>query len=183
MKSQNSYSGINPIVVKYVKYYVKYLKRLKCFADESIEDIEQELFLLVWSTIIQYDESKSCFVAFVKQLVKCRAINLVYRQSCEKRGGKQGILYIDHTILDNIADERCRFEDEIADRSDLDYIVSTLPQEWQVLCRQLEIFSVPEVAEIRGIARTTVYDILRRIRRHTKKSFLEPPTTENHSGI
>lgn len=171
MKSKNSYSGTNPIVVRYVRYYAKCLKCLECFADDSIEDVEQELFLLIWPTVINYDENNSRFAFFVSQLVKCRAINLVYRRSCQKRGGKQGVSYIDHTVLDSIADEKYSFADEIAARIDLDEVISRLPKEWQVLCRQLEVLSVPEVAELNGLARTTIYDILRRIRKRTKKLF------------
>ncbi|APR98649.1 RNA polymerase sigma factor [Wolbachia endosymbiont of Folsomia candida] len=171
MKSKNSYSGINPIIVRYVRYYAKCIKRLKCFAHESIEDVEQELFCMIWPTVEKYDEAKSSFPTFVCQLVKCRAINLIRKQSCKKRGGKEGVSYIDPDVLDGMIDERYHFSDEVADRIDADYVISTLPPEWQTLCKQLEVLSIPEAAEVNQMSRTTVYNTLDRVKRRTKKFF------------
>lgn len=175
MKPQNLYLGINPIivryVVRYVRYYAKCIKRLKCFTHESIEDIEQELFCMIWPTVKKYDETKSSFPTFVSQLVKCRTINLIKKQSCKKRGGREGISYIDSEALDGIVDERYHFADEVADRIDANYVISILPEEWQTLCKQLEVLSIPEAAEINEIPKTTVYNTLDRIKRRAKKFF------------
>lgn len=171
MKSKNSYSGIDPIIVKYVRHYAKCIKNLKCFVHDSLEDIEQELFCMIWPAIEKYDESRSSFSTFVCQLTKCRAINLINKQICKKRGGRQGIFYVDPDDLHEVVDDKCRSITEITTRIDVNDVISTLPQEWQVLCRQLEFFSVPEIAEINGIPRTTVYNTLQRIRRHIKNFF------------
>ena len=171
MKSQNSYKGIDPIIIRYVKYYAKCIKCLKCFAHESIEDIEQELLCMIWPTLDQYDESRSSFATFICQLVRSRALNLITKQSCQKRGGKEGISYVDPNVLDQMIDEKYHFSDEVADRIDANYVISTLPQEWQTLCKQLEVLSVPEAAEVNEISKTTVYNTLNRVKRRTKKFF------------
>lgn len=171
MKPKNSYKGIDPIIVRYVKYYAKRIKHLKCFAHESIEDIEQELLCMIWPTLEKYDESRSSFPTFVCQLVKSRASNLISRQSCQKRGGKEGISYVDPDVLDNMIDEKYHFVNEVADRIDANYVISTLPPEWQTLCKQLEVLSIPEAAEVNKISRTTVYNTLDRVNRRTKKFF------------
>ncbi|WP_333023951.1 hypothetical protein [Wolbachia endosymbiont of Pentidionis agamae] len=44
MKSKNSYPGIDSKVVGLVKFFANYYKSLKCSTDQSIEDIEQDLF-------------------------------------------------------------------------------------------------------------------------------------------
>lgn len=50
MKSKNSYSGIDPKVVGLVKFYAK---SLKYSTDQSIEDIEQDLFCEFFSCLNQ----------------------------------------------------------------------------------------------------------------------------------
>ena len=84
MKSKNSYLGIDSIVVKWIKYYSRSLNKNRYFINESLEDIEQELFCEVWPCLNQYDETRSSFSTFVAQLTKSRANNLLLKRKCIK---------------------------------------------------------------------------------------------------
>ncbi len=56
---KNSYQGIDSTIVKHVRFQASRLKSKSCFINESLEDIEQELFCQVWQYLNQHDEKRS----------------------------------------------------------------------------------------------------------------------------
>ena len=56
------------------------------------------------------------------------------------------------------------FEDEVAKRTDVDYMISTLPRKMQRICEQLKYFNLYEVAKMNNISRTTLNTMVRKIR-------------------
>ncbi|WP_341810099.1 sigma-70 family RNA polymerase sigma factor [Wolbachia endosymbiont (group A) of Apotomis capreana] len=156
MKSKNIYKGINPTIIKYVKYHALKLKSKSCFADESLEDIEQELICQIWPYLSHYDETRSSFNTFIDRLVNSRARNLLHKHQCMKYSMVFG-------LDDNIPDYK-HFEDEVSLYFDMADIISTLPENWKNLCILLNDFTVAEVAEITGIPLSSVYYILKQMR-------------------
>ncbi|WP_425383680.1 sigma-70 family RNA polymerase sigma factor [Wolbachia endosymbiont (group A) of Microdon myrmicae] len=148
------YSGVDPIVVQNIQYQVKRLKFFECFAHETHEDLEQELFCEIWTYLDRYDESKGSFNTFVARLTERRANNLLEKQLCIKRN-------INNYI--NIEKTEA-FEDEVAKRTDVDYMISTLPRKMQKICEQLKYFNLYEVAKMNNISRTTLNTMIRKIR-------------------
>lgn len=142
------------IVIKNIKYQAYRLKLFQCFADETHEDLEQELFCQIWLYLDKYDEHRSSFSTFVAKLTEHRANNLLARQSCIKRD-------ISNYVSVETAQQ---FEDDIAKCTDVDYMISTLPKKWQEICEQLKHFNRYEVAEMNGISRTTLNKIIKKIR-------------------
>lgn len=156
MQSRNSFSGIDPIVIKYIKYYAYCLKYVDCFIHESLEDIELELFCEVWPCLSLYDETRSSFNTFVANLTRHRARNLLRNQLCTKR-------QINFGIDDNIPD--CKYlENDIMVYIDVKNIISKLPESHRKLCELLKVSTITEASKITGIPKTTVYNILRQIR-------------------
>ena len=51
MRSRNNYSGLEPEIVKQLKYPAWRLKQMKCFESQEIEDIEQDLLLEIWPAL------------------------------------------------------------------------------------------------------------------------------------
>ncbi|WP_265036341.1 sigma-70 family RNA polymerase sigma factor [Wolbachia endosymbiont (group A) of Anomoia purmunda] len=149
MKLQNYH-----IVIKNVKYQAYRLKLAKCFINEAHEDLEQELFCEIWPCLDQYDEDKSSFNTFVARLTENKAINLLKKQRCAKRD-INNYISIDVTEL---------LESEITKRIDVDYMISVLPKEWQNICEQLKFFNLHEVAKINNVSRTTLNNIIKKIR-------------------
>ncbi|MDN5248417.1 MAG: sigma-70 family RNA polymerase sigma factor [Wolbachia endosymbiont of Tyrophagus putrescentiae] len=154
MKLKNRYAGIDPIVVQNIKYQVKRLKLFECFTHETFVDLEQELFCEIWPYLYRYDESKGSLNTFVARLAERRANNLLEKQLCIKRNIKN---YIDIEEIE-------AFEDEAAKRTDVDYMISTLPRKMQEICEQLKCFNLYEVAKMNNISRTTLNTIIRKIR-------------------
>ncbi|WP_265042080.1 sigma-70 family RNA polymerase sigma factor [Wolbachia endosymbiont (group B) of Melanostoma mellinum] len=142
------------IIVKNVKYQAYRLKLAKCFIDENNEDLEQELFCEIWPCLDQYDEDKSSFNTFVARLTENKAINMLKKQQCAKRN-INNYISIDVTDL---------FEGEITKRIDVDYMISVLPKEWQNICEQLKFFNLHEVAKMNNVSRTTLNNIIKKIR-------------------
>ncbi|WP_264374869.1 MULTISPECIES: sigma-70 RNA polymerase sigma factor region 4 domain-containing protein [unclassified Wolbachia] len=156
MKSKNSFSGVDPIIVKYIKYYASCLNHTNCFIDRSLEDIELELFCEVWPCLSLYDKTRSSFNTFVANLTRRRARNLLRNQLCTKR-------QINFGIDDNIPDSKY-LEDDIMVYIDVKNIISKLPKSHRKLCELLKVSTITEAAKITGIPKTTVYNILRQIR-------------------
>lgn len=142
------------IIVKNVKYQAYRLKFAKCFIDENHEDLEQELFCEIWPYLDQYDEDKSSFNTFVARLTENKAINLLKKQRCAKRD-INNYINIDVTEL---------FEREITKRIDVDYMISILPKKWQNICEQLKFFNLHVVAKMNNVSRTTLNNIIKKIR-------------------
>ncbi|WP_353275764.1 RNA polymerase sigma factor [Wolbachia endosymbiont (group A) of Pipizella viduata] len=156
MQSRNSFSGIDPIIVKYIKYYASCLNHVGCFIHESLEDIELELFCEVWPDLNRYDETRSSFNTFVANLTKYRARDLLRSQLRAKH-------QIDFGIDDDIPD--CKYlESDMMVYIDVKNIISKLPKSHRDLCELLKVFTITEVSKITGIPKTTVYNILRQIR-------------------
>lgn len=148
------YSGVDPIVVQNIQYQVKRLKFFECFAHETHQDLEQELFCEIWTYLDRYDESKGSFNTFVARLTERRANNLLEKQLCIKRNINN---YINIEKIE-------AFEDEVAKRTDVDYMISMLPIKMQKICEQLKYFNLYEVAKMNNISRTTLNTMIRKIR-------------------
>ncbi|WP_168464776.1 sigma-70 family RNA polymerase sigma factor [Wolbachia endosymbiont of Ctenocephalides felis wCfeT] len=156
MKSKNSFLGVNTTVIRWVKYYANRLNYNRYFINESLEDIEQELFCEVWPRLNQYDETRGSFGTFVAQLTRSCANNLLLKR-------KRTECFIEFDVDDDIPDHRC-FEHDTAARFDVDYIFATLLEPERSICELLKSFTATEVAKITGMPRTTIYNILKQIR-------------------
>ena len=120
MRSGNNYSGLEPEIVKQLKYHAWRLKQMKCFESQEIEDIEQDLLLEIWPALSKFDRSKSSLATFVDKLLSRRSNNLIHKHMCIKRGGKTQTLSLDkedengQTLMDYLADDHCFRQTRIA---------------------------------------------------------------------
>lgn len=162
MRSRNNYSGLDPEIVKQLKYHAWRLKQMKCFESQEIEDIEQDLLLEIWPALSKFDRTKSSLATFVDKLLSRRSNNLIHKHMCIKRGGKTQTLSLDkedengQTLMDYLADDHC-FEDEISIRIDVSKVIHQLPESLQTLCEQLKIFTITEVSHMSGRSRAAIY--------------------------
>ncbi|MFT0820043.1 MULTISPECIES: RNA polymerase sigma factor [Wolbachia] len=154
---KNSYQGIDSTIVKHVRFQASRLKSKNCFINESLEDIEQELFCQVWQYLNQHDEKRSSFSTFVARLANYCARNMLRNQLCLKRN----ITFDD--INDDIPDHR-NSEIEAIIRNDINNIISTLSEKDSNLCQLLKVFTITEASVITKIPKTTIYRTLKRIR-------------------
>lgn len=157
---KNKYRGVDPVIIRNVRYQAKRLKLSKCFSHETREDLEQELFCEVWTYLNQYDQERGKFSTFVAKLTEHRANNLLQKQLCIKRSNHTDDLSNVEQIM---ATES--FEDKVAVRIDVDYMISTLPEKLQTICQQLKFFNLSEVAQMNNISRATLNRTIERIRK------------------
>ncbi|WP_265022340.1 MULTISPECIES: sigma-70 family RNA polymerase sigma factor [unclassified Wolbachia] len=152
----NSYQGIDPIIVKYVTFHASSLKSKSCFINESLEDIEQELFYQVWQYLDQYDEKRSSFNTFIARLTNHRARNMLRDQLRLKRN----IIFDD--ISDDIQDSS-NLETEAIIRTDINSIISTLSKRDRNLCELLKTLTVSEVSAMTKVSKASIYRVLDKI--------------------
>ncbi|MBR9984173.1 MAG: sigma-70 family RNA polymerase sigma factor [Wolbachia endosymbiont of Homalodisca vitripennis] len=153
MHSKNSYIGINPKVVKHIRHYSKLLKRGKAFAYKDIEDVEQDLLLDCLPGLNELEGH------FIKQYVKCRALNLKEKELCKKRT----INFVDETLYEE-SDESLEYSSAV--RIDVNEAIAKLPRELRKICKLLaEDHSICEISRKTGIPKSTLYDTVNKLRK------------------
>ncbi|WCR54378.1 MAG: hypothetical protein PG981_001400 [Wolbachia endosymbiont of Ctenocephalides orientis wCori] len=153
---KNSYLGVNPIIVKYVKHYANYLKSINYFTHESLEDIEQELLCEIWPRLDQYNKKKSSYSTFVAKVTQSCARNLSRNHSYSRHR-------VTFCIDDDLPD--CKYlESEMISRVDVNEIISRLTKSYRNIFELLKIFNISEVSKITGVPKTTIYNIIKHVR-------------------
>uniref|UniRef100_UPI0033403CED sigma-70 family RNA polymerase sigma factor n=1 Tax=Wolbachia endosymbiont (group B) of Pilophorus perplexus TaxID=3066160 RepID=UPI0033403CED len=156
MHSKNSYTGINPKVVKHIRHYAKLLKKGKAFAYKDIEDVEQDLLLDCLPGLEGYNELEG---HFIKQYIKCRALNLKEKELCKKRT----INFVDETLYEE-SDESLEYSSAV--RIDVNEAIAKLPRELRKVCKLLaEGHSICEISRKTGIPKSTLYDMINKLRK------------------
>ena len=168
MKSQNRYPGIDRAIVKQVQYHAWRLSKMACFAQEELEDLEQELFLQVHNCMDKYDAEKSSIPTFVDQIVSRRSNNIIQKRMSLKQGGKSIISSINEEdesgveLLDKIPSSESRATDDF--RIDVQRVMKSLPPTWRELCLQLQVYTITEISKITGKSRASIYRIVEQMR-------------------
>ncbi len=169
MTSKNKYLELDPAIAKPIRYHAWRLKRSKYLAHHDIEDIEQDLLYELYSCLSQYNEKKGSFQSFANKVISRRSNNLIYRQLSAKRGAKVHTASLNqenakgYTLLDSVPDNNW-VEQDLEVQIDVNNYVSKLPKDWQLLCQQLKLFTVTEIAKMSGRSRATIYRDLELIR-------------------
>ncbi len=162
MTSKNKYLGLDPAMAKSIRYHAWRLKRSKYLAHHDTEDIEQDLLYELYSCLSQYNEKKGSFQSFANKVISRRSNNLIYRQLSAKRGAKVPTASLNqenakgYTLLDSVPDNNW-IEQDLEIQIDVNNYISKLPRDWHLLCEQLKVFTVTEIAKISGRSRATIY--------------------------
>lgn len=168
MRSHNNYLGIEPEIIKQLKYHAWRLKQLKCFELHDIEDIEQDLLIEIYSSISKFDKAKSSLNTFINNVIKRRSNNLISKELCIKRNGKTISLDQEdnngQSIIDYLTDNHS-FEDSV----DINRIINQLPQSLKKLCEQLKLFTITEVSQMSNRSRASIYRDLEILRGYFMK--------------
>jgi RNA polymerase sigma factor (sigma-70 family) len=176
MPSKNFYRGLDPILIKAVRYHAKRLKRYPCFAGLEVEDLEQELLMEVLPSLVIYDETRSQWKTFLSSIITKRAINLLIRAQRGKRAAfhfslplelyesaeeevNEALLY--SSLMPQRHDSYERLECQI----DIDRILPHLSPEAAALCIQLKSATLSEIARTLGCPRSSLYSLIEEIER------------------
>lgn len=161
--SRNNYNGIDPYVVKQVRYHARSLIRHPNIYGMEIEDIEQEFMLDVFGRSHAYDREKSGWRTFVDRILHHKIADLIEEAKAQKRGGG-----IPPLSLDAIFESDEGGHDELPDPVghsvcgmhlviDLKRLAQSLPQPLAELMFRLGEHNPSEISRMTGVPRATLY--------------------------
>lgn len=165
--SKNIYTGIDQKIVPSVRYYAWKLKSNICFANEEIEDIEQELMLFVLSKLTLFKPHKSKMGTFVSNVLKNKLKNLIKAKMSQKNEFKYKTVSIDDRGLLISSD----FEKFFLTADVNTFVHNNLPVLLQHTCELLKEYTVDEIAEKLGKSTSTIYKRISKIRTLMKDFF------------
>lgn len=123
--------------------------------EADAEDLEQEGLLACWQALHLFDPRRASLRTFIERVVAARMITLHRARTCRPR-------------YQGIEDDQFKVSNawavEIEFRSDVQRVLSALPDTDRQLALALIDHTPTEVTRLLGIARSTVYDRLRHIR-------------------
>jgi RNA polymerase sigma factor (sigma-70 family) len=139
---------------------------------DSIEDIEQDFYLKVWTAIEVYEEGRSTAEAFAGAVIELYYKYLVREIYRQKRRGIKTV-----PLLDMLVDEPEKFvqtygEQHAAElRLDIETVLENLPQELRELAEVLSEKTPAEIAGYIGVHRGTIYRWIERLRDECGENF------------
>jgi RNA polymerase sigma factor (sigma-70 family) len=156
----------------------------------DVDDVKQELWLHVLSSIQKYDGDKASAFTFIRQIIDRRANNILRDLLREKRSRKREEYSLEEGVLDG--DGRATFrkntisstkgslypprlnEYELVElSSDVADVIARLPEEQRKICQLLKTGTVARAAKILGIPRTSVHVQINKIRTVFERHGLE----------
>jgi RNA polymerase sigma factor (sigma-70 family) len=123
--------------------------------EADAEDLEQEGLLACWQALHLFDPRRASLRTFIERVVAARMITLHRARTCRPRY---------QCIEDDEFKVSNAWAMEIEFRSDVQRVLSVLPDTDRQLALALIDHTPTEVTRLLGIARSTVYERLRHIR-------------------
>jgi len=185
MSTRNKYDGVlNDYAIELIQFKAKQLTKKQGFSKSDLNDLEQDLAFKLWEQLDKFDPSEAQLNTFIHKIVENLVISIIRAKGRLKRGINITVS-IDDQITDNNSVKTTRlesidhesflvmtgvvprnFEDQSALRIDTDSLIRTLPDDLQDTCRLLMKASIPEVANLLGLHRSSVNMRVKRIRKH-----------------
>jgi DNA-directed RNA polymerase specialized sigma24 family protein len=139
-----------------------------CFANDDIEDIEQEFMLHVLSKLKVFEQNKGNLSTFIRSILDNKAKNLIKKKMCGKGDGG-GILSvpIDDLEISN-PEELPKFFNTVA----MNDIANRLPKCLRETFELLKSNNITDTAKILGKSKSTTYKQIREIRSFLNKTLI-----------
>lgn len=170
-KFANCYKGLNSIIVKQVRYYAYKLKKRLGYAD--IEDIEQDLMLCLLEHAKTYDPTRAKFSTFANYLLVYKIKDITEKLISQKNrcwACRTGLIE-HHTCLESyeLLDTHYDPTNGMHLAIDLNRVESLLTEPLASLLGQLKIYNVSEISRLKKIPRSTLSDLLKKLRAELRK--------------
>jgi RNA polymerase sigma-70 factor (ECF subfamily) len=161
------------------------------FREQDREDLEQDLLLHVLRRLKSFDPAKGKPGAFVSMLVKRQRASILRDRRALKRRGRavvslhvlvpvdeNDLVELGQTISrrENDARRQChpRSDEEMAQlQADVRDTIAKLPPDQRTLAERLQHQTPSEIARQTGVPRTTLYELIRPIRRRFERAGLK----------
>ena len=187
--SKNSYSGVDSYAAFFVAYKARTLTRMPIFSVDDFEDLQQELMIAYLHAWPSFDPSKGDRRSFIKAVINNAAQNLVENTEAQKRWTGITLTSLAAAVSDQ--DDSLTLADMISNddglwdsvylgydqlsadlRHDLDRAISQLPPDLARICLLLKTRTITEIAAETGIPRTTIQDVVKKLRKIMEKAGL-----------
>lgn len=184
IRRTNDRTTIDPATRRFIRSKVRKLVGRHGFTRSDRDDLEQELLLRLLKCLPQFDPDQGCNAAFDVMVVQRSVANIVRERKAAKRdyrrvtslnvviadNGDGGPTELGDTIARREQDaRRCRAPrrpEELAQLvGDMAEIIGQLPTDLRELAEALKTQSVAEIARQKGVARTTLYGDIGKLRR------------------
>lgn len=168
---------------RYLRFKARQLCRLREFGASDQSEVEQELRLALFRAFAKFGRKKGTWHGFVVSVVDRMIARLVRRRRRPRRQFLHVVISLSElaigpdgvpTELANLItpEQQSRINDravrdhteEICRTTDVKEMLSVLPPRLRSIARQLQTFSVTEVARMRGVPRRTLRDRISEIR-------------------
>jgi len=188
---KNSYAGIDNYAAKLIRIKARQLVGKAGFTENDRNDLEQELMIDLLQRIRHFNPAKAKKTTFMTRIVerhmatllearnaRCRNWRLCLESlnACRENEKGDTIELIDLIDGDgNLGDpDREPRQASVTDlRMDMQRVIEALPTDLRDLCDRLRESNMAEIARELGVARTTLYDKLTRIREVFRKAGLD----------
>lgn len=179
MVSANSYTGLDPRVIKSLRYHARRLSGRISHMD--LVDLEQCFAVHVLSRLNSYDGRRADLGTFIDRILTNFARNLVSAAYAEKRTADRTACSIEDVdpcgpsvgLPPGPGAHNSDWEEQIHLRRDVERIVSELPPQLQEICSLLSCGTVSDASHRSGLSRASIYGRIERVRRAFSRAGLE----------
>lgn len=175
----NSYTGLDPRVIKSLRYHARRLCGRIPHMD--LADLEQCFALHLLSRLNAYDGRRADLGTFTDRILTNLARNLVTAAYAEKRTADRTACSIEDVnpwgpsvgLPLGPGTHDSDWEEQIHLRRDVERVVSELPPQLQEICSWLSCGSVTDASRRSGLSRPSIYGRIERVRRAFSRAGLE----------
>jgi RNA polymerase sigma-70 factor (ECF subfamily) len=189
--SKNSYAGIDTYAARLIRTKAHQLIGKAGFTENDRQDLQQDLMMDLLQRMRHFNPAKSKKATFMTRIVQRRISTLLEARHARCRDWRMCRMSLNtphendrgdtREMIDRVDSEGtlrpCQpdtRESEINNlRMDVARVLDTLPEDLRDLCERLRESNMAEIARETGVARTTLYDKLTRIRAAFREAGLD----------
>ena len=188
---KNSYTGIDTYAARLIRIKAHQLLGKAGFTENDRHDLEQELIIDLLQRMRHFNPAKAKKTTFIARIVERHIATLLEARHAQCRDWRlcRVSLNTPHEndkgdtweLIDRVDSQGIlgNCEPDIRESSannlhmDIERVLDTLPEDLRDLCERLRESNMAEIARETGVARTTLYDKLARIREAFRKAGLD----------
>jgi RNA polymerase sigma-70 factor (ECF subfamily) len=183
-------ADIDPVAKDVIRRKARYLSRRGGFSPSDLSDLEQELSLHLLKRAPTFDPRKADWKAFVGAVVTAWGANLLRARCAAKRdyrrtrpssartetsdaeSWKQAEPLSQQAHDPRLGRHRPGEQEQLDLKIDVQEALQRLPEQLRAVAERLQHVSIAELAREMGIPRTTLYELIERIRWRFQKAGL-----------
>jgi RNA polymerase sigma-70 factor (ECF subfamily) len=188
---KNSYAGIDPYAARLIRIKARQLIGKAGLTSNDREDLEQELMIDLLQRMRRFNPARAKKTTFMARIVERHIATILEARHAQCRDWRLCRVSLNtphendkgdtRELIDRVDSEGSLYtcEPETREsaagnlRMDIERVLDTLPEDLRDLCERLRQSNMAEIARETGVARTTLYDKLTRIREAFRQAGLD----------